>query len=85
MHVRQPELGQPPQAAAIEAALRSREQEWATRRMVARKLDKARRSIEKQLAEWGSPSIDVSDLDPNNGKVMGALARFGGISGPPGV
>ena len=74
-----------PQAAAIEAALRSREQEWATRRMVARKLDKARRSIEKQLAEWGSPSIDIADIDPNNGKALGALARFGGISGPPGA
>lgn len=72
------------QAEAIEQALRSHEQDWATRRMVARKLDKARRSIEKQLAEWGSPTIDVADLDPANDRTMGALARLGVISGPPG-
>jgi hypothetical protein len=72
------------QAEAIEEAIRSREREWAARRMVARKLDRARRSIEKQLAEWGSPSIDVADLDPMNERTMGALARLGVISGPPG-
>ncbi len=44
------------QAEAIEVALREREQEWATRRMVARKIDTARRAIQRQLAEWGSPS-----------------------------
>jgi uncharacterized membrane protein len=74
----------PEQAEAIEEALRHREQEWATRRMVARKLDKARRSIERQLAEWGSPSIDVADLDPANDQTLGLMARFGIISGPPG-
>ncbi|MCX6431767.1 MAG: alpha/beta-hydrolase family protein, partial [Actinobacteria bacterium] len=47
----------PEQAEAVELALRSRESEWAARRMVARKLDKARRSIERQLAEWGAPTI----------------------------
>ena len=72
------------QAEAIEAALRQREQDWATRRMVARKLDKARRSIQKQLAEWGNPNIAVADFDPNNDSTMGALARLGVISGPPG-
>ena len=74
----------PELAEAIEEALRHREQEWATRRMVARKLDKARRSIERQLAEWGSPSIDVADLDPANDQTLGLMARFGIISGPPG-
>jgi uncharacterized membrane protein len=73
------------QAAAIETALREREQQWATRRMVARKLDKARRSIERQLAEWGSPGIDMADVDPNADATMSALARFGAISGPPGA
>lgn len=72
------------QGEAIEEALRAREQQWATRRMVARKLDKARRSIEKQLAEWGSPTIDIADLDPSNGQQSGVLARLGVISGPPG-
>jgi uncharacterized membrane protein len=72
------------QGDAIEAALRQRETEWATRRMVARKLDKARRSIERQLAEWGSPTINVADFDPETVKAGGAMSRFGGISGPPG-
>lgn len=73
------------QAIAIEEALRRREQDWATRRMVARKLDKARRSIERQLAEWGSPNIAIADFDPNNDQTMSALARLGVISGPPGA
>lgn len=55
----------PSQAEAIEAALRDREREWATKRMVARKLDRARRSIEKQLAAWGeSSAIELADIDP---------------------
>lgn len=73
------------QEEAIEAALRQREQQWATRRMVARKLDRARRSIEKQLNEWGASSIDIADLDPRDGETVGALARLGLISGPPGA
>jgi uncharacterized membrane protein len=72
------------QAEAIETALRHREQQWATRRMVARKLDSARRAIERQLAEWGSSTIDVADLDPNDGDTMGVLSRLGIVSGPPG-
>ena len=75
----------PEQAEAIEMALRSREQEWATRRMVARKLDKARRAIEKQLADWGTPGIDVADLDPTLAAMPGGTKRLGMISGPPGL
>ena len=75
----------PEQAEAIEEALRSREQEWATRRMVARKLDKARRSIERQLKEWGVSPIDGADIDPNASEPMGALRRLSVISGPPGI
>ena len=74
----------PEQASRIEAALREREQEWATRRMVARKLDKARRAIERQLAEWGSPAIDVADLDPTLRTRGSGLDRLAAISGPPG-
>ena len=72
------------QAEAIETALRTREQQWATRRMVARKVDSARRAIQRQLAEWGSPSFDLADIDPEAGETMGALQRLGVISGPPG-
>jgi uncharacterized membrane protein len=72
------------QAEAIEAALRRREQEWATRRMVARKLDKARRSIERQLKEWGAPPIEGADLDPTGTQPPGAFSRLNLISGPPG-
>ena len=75
----------PAQAEAVEAALRQREQQWATRRMVARKLDRARRSIEKQLADWGATTITVADLDPTTDETLGAMARFGMISGPPGA
>ncbi len=74
----------PEQQAAVEKALREREQEWATRRMVARKLDKARRAIEKQLADWGSAPIPLADLDPTLASNPQGLARFGAISAPPG-
>lgn len=73
----------PDQAEAIEAALRSREQEWATRRMVSRKLAAARSAIEKQFREWGLPAVDVADLDPSGTSTL--LARLGAISGPPGA
>lgn len=75
----------PQQADAIEAALRKREQQWAARRMVARKLDRARRSIERTLAEWGSTDISIADLDPNAPDPIGTLARLSVISGPPGA
>ena len=74
----------PEQAERIEAALRRREQQWATRRMVSRKLDKARRSIERQLQEWGVSDIQVADLDPQSAEHVGALAKLARISGPPG-
>ena len=78
----------PTQAEAIEVALRERETEWATRRMVARKIDTARRAIQRQLAEWGSPSLDLADLDPE--AIMeparsGRLSRLATLSGPPGA
>jgi uncharacterized membrane protein len=73
------------QAEAIEAALRQRETVWAARRMVARKMDRARRSIEKTLAQWGAPAIDVADLDPAQLEdPTGPLARLANLSGPPG-
>lgn len=71
------------QADAIEAALREREQEWATRRMVMRKLDKARRAIEKQLSDWGQP-FDGADIDPTLADGDGILGRLRLISAPPG-
>lgn len=72
------------QAEAIEAALRKREQQWAARRMVARKLDRARKSIERTLAEWGAGDLGIADLDPTAPDPVGALARLSVISGPPG-
>jgi hypothetical protein len=72
------------QADRIEAALRRREQQWATRRMVSRKLDKARRSIERQLKEWGISDIQGADFDPESAEQVGALAKLAKISGPPG-
>lgn len=72
------------QQDAIEKALREREQEWAARRMIARKLDKARRAIEKQLADWGSTSVAIADLDPTLDTSATGIARLGAISAPPG-
>ena len=65
--------------------MREREQEWATRRMVARKIDSARRAIQKQLAEWGAPAIDIADLDPEAVAMPGRFGRLAAISGPPGA
>lgn len=72
------------QQDAIEKALREREQEWAARRMIARKLDKARRAIEKQLADWGSTSVAIADLDPTLDASPTGIARLSAISAPPG-
>ena len=73
------------QADAIETALRANETEWAARRMIARKMDNARKSIESTLAKWGSPQIDVADIDP--GAVVehhdeSPIERLGRISSP---
>ena len=76
------------QAESIEQALRDRETEWAARRMIARKMDRARRSIASTLEKWGSPQIDVADIDPGALPDLtpdSALRRLGMISGPPGV
>lgn len=48
------------QEEAIEAALRQREQDWATRRLVARKFMTAKTSITNTLGKWG---VQIPDLD----------------------
>ena len=56
--------------------------------MIARKMDRARRSIASTLEKWGSPQIDVADIDPGALPDLtpdSALRRLGMISGPPGV
>jgi uncharacterized membrane protein len=76
------------QAESIEHALRDRETEWAARRMIARKMDRARRSIASTLEKWGSPQINVADIDPGALPDLtpdSPLRRLGMISGPPGV
>ena len=60
-----------------------RERQWATKRTVARKLDRTRKSIEKQLAQWGEAfPIELADLDPTQDRMTRPC--FGTISGPPG-
>lgn len=64
----------PEQAEAIEAALRQREQDWATRRLVAKKFAGARDSVARTLKAWGvkAPNIsldqfgmpEVADINP---------------------
>lgn len=52
------------QSLAIDEALRVREQDWAARRLVARKFAGARASIKRTLKSWGvSPEELVSDGD----------------------
>ena len=77
----------PEQATSIEQALRDNETEWAARRMIARKMDRARRSIQATLEKWGSPQIDVADIDPGavEGEPESPLGRLGHISAPPGA
>jgi len=75
----------PEQAEKIEHALRSREQQWATRRMVSRKLASARKSIERQLREWGATDLPGADLDPESAQQISTLNRLINISAPPGA
>ncbi len=49
----------PRQAARIETALRQREQEWAARRMVAKRFATARNAVVAQMSRWG---VDPSSL-----------------------
>jgi hypothetical protein len=61
----------PEQAERIEAALRDREREWATRRMIANRFARARDSVRAQLTRWGQ-AADAVDLDA---QTVAALAR----------
>lgn len=78
----------PEQAQRVEIALRERETQWATKRMVARKLDKARRSIEKQLEALGhTDTITIADLDPRQ-ETSGDLdswKKLTQLTAPPGT
>ncbi|MDQ1246225.1 MAG: hypothetical protein QG597_593 [Actinomycetota bacterium] len=59
------------QSARIEAALRERERDWATRRMDASRFAKARDSVMAQLSKWGVDA-DADEFDAQN---AAALAR----------
>ncbi|HQR25497.1 MAG TPA: alpha/beta-hydrolase family protein [Nocardioides sp.] len=52
------------QCMRIEQALRAREREWATRRMVASRFANARDSVRAQLDRWGesTAAMDLDDL-----------------------
>ncbi|MDP3972408.1 MAG: alpha/beta-hydrolase family protein [Candidatus Nanopelagicales bacterium] len=66
----------PDQASRIDEALKGREQEWAARRLVARKFARARDSIANTLASWGvrpgtvlgklntEPVLEVAEINP---------------------
>ena len=76
------------QGESIDRSLRDNETAWAARRMIARKMDRARKSIQSTLAKWGSPQIDVADIDPGalpDPEADSPLRRLGMISGPPGA
>lgn len=58
------------QADAISEALREREQEWAARRLVARKFASARDSVTKTLKSWGVSSQDFLDAQEGDGSLV---------------
>lgn len=83
------------QEEAIEAALRQREQDWATKRLVARKFMSAKNSVTSTLGKWGVQipdmddvslhALEVADIDPNasdvpEGAVSNADLPDGGSS-----
>lgn len=72
------------QAERIETALKQREQDWATRRLVARKFASARDSISRTLKAWGVSSTDfnndeplVADINPSAGEIPNRLGSSG--------
>jgi len=52
------------QAAAIDVALKWREQDWAARRLVARKFAYARDSVARTLKSWGVSPGDGTGISP---------------------
>lgn len=65
------------QVERIEAALRAREREWATRRMVANRFASAQASVRNQLLKWGVDPTTVTWADQPS-----ALLARGQVSGP---
>lgn len=73
------------QAAGIEHALREREEEWATRRLIARKFTAARESVLRTLRSWGvkppplpeagesTPMFEVAEVNPHSPSLMHRL------------
>lgn len=58
------------QAAAIDEALRVREQDWAARRLVARKFANARDSVARTLKSWGVSSQDFMAIEDGEGPLV---------------
>ena len=58
------------QADAIDNALRIREQDWAARRLVARKFASARESVTRTLKSWGVSSADLADIESGEGPLV---------------
>lgn len=74
------------QADRIETALKQREQDWATRRLVARKFASARDSVKRTLKAWGvtTPVLPgdgveplVADINPTAGELPHRLGSSG--------
>ena len=58
------------QADAIDNALRIREQDWAARRLVARKFASARESVAKTLKSWGVSGAELADIENGQGPLV---------------
>ena len=79
----------PEQVERIELALREREREWATRRMVANKFASARASVLGQLQKWGvdPKTVDIDDESTSKlarGDISGLFSKLGS-SGSVGI
>jgi uncharacterized membrane protein len=72
----------PEQVDRIENALREREREWATRRMVADRFASARASVLGQLQKWGvdPKTVDIDDESTSRlarGDISGLFSKLG--------
>lgn len=60
----------PEVAASIDQALKAREQDWATRRLIARKFAGARDSVARTLASWGVALPELPDVTGVSGPAV---------------
>ncbi len=78
----------PDQAIRIEAALRTREQEWAERRLIAKTGERALRNVRETINSWGQASVNLEldeiPVDQASSKLAEYLSQRLGSAGANG-